>query len=63
MNFRSPLTKLIPSTTDTEKIKRDGYHIDGILVAPLDDERLDWTDVQELKRIGEKLYGREKGEY
>ena len=63
VNYRSPLARLIPSTTDTEKIKRDGYHIDGILVVPLDDERLDWTDVQELKRIGEQLYGREKGEH
>ncbi len=63
MNFRSPLARLIPSSMDTEKIKRDGYHLDGILVVPLDDDRLEWTDIQELKRIGDKLYGRKKGEH
>lgn len=30
MNFRSPIARLIPSGMDTEKIKRDGYHLDGI---------------------------------
>ena len=63
VNYRSPLARLIPSTTDTEKIKRDGYHLDSILVVTLDDDRLDWTDRQELQRIGDKLYGRKKGEH
>ena len=42
---------------DCESIKASGFKNAGILVADLNDYRLNWVDREELKRIGTKLYG------
>lgn len=42
---------------DAEAVKRDGWRNQGILVVNADDERLDWTERELLKRIGNFLYG------
>lgn len=44
---------------DYERIKRAGYHNDGIFVVCLDDGRLNAFERQFLKNIGAKLYGHE----
>ncbi len=41
---------------DCEAIKASGFRNAGILVVDLNDPRLGWVDVAELKRIGRKLY-------
>jgi len=50
-----------PNKMDPERIKRDGFHNDSILVVNLKDERLGWSDTELLKAIGEKLYGKPRG--
>lgn len=37
-------------------MKASGFKNAGILIVSLDDPRLGWVDVAELKRIGRKLY-------
>jgi hypothetical protein len=43
---------------DPEDIKRNGWRREGILVISISDDRLDWTEQELLKQIGQKLYGR-----
>lgn len=62
MSYRSPLARLLPQTMDTEQVKRDGWLEHGILVVPIDDDRLDFIDREWITRIGESLYGKRKGE-
>lgn len=56
--YRSALARLLPSKMDTEKVKRDGWKEQGILVVSVADERLDWAEAEFLKRLGDKLYGK-----
>lgn len=51
-------TREIGRPIDTEAIKRSAFEHQGIVVAKVDDPRLDWVDKAELKRIGAKLYGK-----
>jgi len=51
-------TREIGRQIDTEAIKRRAFENQGIVVANVDDPRLSWVDREELRRIGEKLYGR-----
>lgn len=39
-------------------MKASGFKNAGILIVHLDDPRLSWVDVSELKRVGAKLYGK-----
>lgn len=57
MAYRCPLAKLLPETMDAEKVKREGWNDQKILVVALDDNRLDVIDREFVKQIGEKLYG------
>lgn len=57
MTYRCPLAKLIPETIDAEKVKRDGWNEQSILVVSADDHRLDFFQREFVKQIGEKLYG------
>lgn len=41
---------------DCEALKASGFKNAGILIVNLDDPRLSWVDVAELKRIGNKVY-------
>lgn len=58
--YQSPLARVIPTQMDTEQIKRNGWHQDGILVVDLRDPRLGWVDKGFVEQIGDKLYGRRK---
>jgi hypothetical protein len=40
-----------------EALKASGFRNADILVVDLNDPRLSWVDVAELKRVGTKLYG------
>lgn len=55
---RCALAKLLPSGTDTEKVKRDGWRDHQILVVNLNDPRLDFVERQMVQQLGETLYGR-----
>lgn len=46
-----------------EKLKREGWHDQHILVVSPDDPRLTWPERELVRQLGEKLYGRrEAGE-
>lgn len=55
--YRCPLGSMQPVQMDTERIKADAWENDGILVVRVDDPRLSWVEIQQIKQIGEKLYG------
>ncbi len=58
MSYRCPLARLQPERPDPEKIKRDGWREQGILVVAVDDWRLDIVEREFVRQIGEHLYGR-----
>ena len=45
-----------PVKIDIEKVKKDGWKNDGILVVKKDDERLSWDERELIKQIGNKIY-------
>jgi len=47
-----------PKKMDCDRIKRDAFHDDRILVVGLDDPKLTWPDKLLLEQIGERLYGK-----
>jgi hypothetical protein len=55
--YRCPLGNLQPTTPDPDRVKREGWVNDHILVVSEDDERLDWAERQLVRRLGERLYG------
>jgi hypothetical protein len=55
--YRCPLGSVQPKNMDAEKVKRDGWRQQGILVVASDDDRLDWVERELLQVIGERLYG------
>ena len=60
MTYRCPLGSLIPikkDASDLEKIKRDGWHEQRILVVSPDDPRLDWTQKKFVENLANFLYG------
>ncbi len=59
-HYRCPLGRLQPDVPNLEAIKQTGWRDQHILVVSPEDDRLDWTERELLKRIGERLYG-EKG--
>ena len=66
MTSKNPLKcnlgRMQPKQIDAEKIKREGWNNDGILVVKVDDERLSWPEKELIKQIGEKIYKNKKGE-
>ena len=56
--YHCALGRLLPNTTDPEAVKRDGWQAQQILVVSIEDRRLDWTERELIRRIGERLYGR-----
>ena len=50
------LGRIQPKQIDAEKIKREGWNNDGILVVKVDDERLSWPEKELIKQIGDKIY-------
>ena len=57
-NYRCPLGRLLPNTTEPEEVKRHGWQAQQILVVSIEDRRLDWTERELIRRIGQRLYGR-----
>lgn len=45
---------------DPETIKREGWRSEQILVVKADDGRLSWPEQEQVKQIGNKLYGNHK---
>ena len=43
--------------TDPEAIKRDGWQQQQILVVSASDNRLNWIEREQVRQLGEKLYG------
>ncbi len=54
--YQSPLGRMQPEKIDPEKIKKQGWKNDGILVVKKDDERLSWDEQELIKQIGNKIY-------
>jgi hypothetical protein len=55
--YRCPLGRLQPQTTDLEVIKQTGWRDQHILVVSEEDARLDFVEREFVRRIGERLYG------
>ena len=55
--YRCPLGRLQPDTTDLDAMKRNGWRDQHILVVNASDERLDFIEREIVQRIGERLYG------
>jgi hypothetical protein len=45
-----------------ERLKRDGWHDQSVLVVSVDDCRLTWPEREFIRQIGDKLYGRKDAE-
>ncbi|MDO8892347.1 MAG: hypothetical protein Q7V00_10915 [Sulfurimicrobium sp.] len=56
-NYRCPLGRLQPQTTDLDIIKQSGWRDQHILVVSEQDDRLDFVEREIVRRIGERLYG------
>ena len=55
--YRCPLGRLQPQSTDLETIKQTGWRDQHILVVSEEDARLDFVEREFVRRIGERLYG------
>ena len=55
--YRCPLGRLQPQTSDLEAIKQTGWRDQNILVVSEQDDRLDFVERELVRRIGERLYG------
>ena len=60
MTLQCVLGRLQASRQDADQIKRDGWQEQGILVVSATDSRLNWIEKEQVRQIGEKLYGRHK---
>jgi len=61
-HLKCNLGRLQPKQIDAEKIKREAFKNDGILVVKVDDERLSWPEKELIKQIGDKIYKNKNGE-
>lgn len=55
-HLKCNLGRIQPNQIDKEKLKREGWNNDGILVVKIDDERLSWPEKELIKQIGDKIY-------
>lgn len=58
-HYRCPLGRLQPQITDLDAIKEQGWRDQNILVVNAEDKRLDYLERKLVRRIGERLYGKE----
>lgn len=56
--YRCPLGAAQPASMDAEKVKREGWQDERILVVALNDDRLDFVERELVKQLGDRLYGR-----
>ena len=54
--YQSPLGRIQPKKIDPEKIKKQGWKENGILVVNVNDDRLNWPEKEIIKQIGTKIY-------
>ena len=40
-----------------DDIKKQGWHVEGVLVIQINDERLTWPEREMVRQLGERLYG------
>lgn len=45
---------------DPDRVKRDGWHEQGVLAVKADDERLSWPERELVEQLGTKLYGKRR---
>ncbi len=43
--------------SDPDRVKRDGWRDQGVLVVAIDDERLSWPEKELVTQLGDRLYG------
>ncbi len=43
--------------TPPDKIKQDGWREQGVLVINVNDQRLSWPEREQIRQLGDKLYG------
>jgi len=43
---------------DPDRVKRDGWHEQGMLAVSVDDQRLTWPERELVRQLGDKLYGK-----
>ena len=55
------LSRLQATPINTDRIKYEGWHNDGILVIKSDDSRLSWPEKEFIKQIGNKIYPKKGG--
>lgn len=41
-----------------DKVKRDGWKEQGVLAVSVNDDRLTWPEREQVRQLGEKLYGK-----
>lgn len=58
-HYRCPLGRLQPQITDLDSVKQRGWRDQNILVVNAEDKRLDYLERELVRRIGERLYGKE----
>ena len=58
--YRCPLGRLQPEVTDLDAVKERGWRDQHILVIAEDDQRLDFLERQLIRRIGDRLYGKQQ---
>lgn len=54
--YQSPLSKMQPTQIDQERLKKQAFEKDGILVVNVNDDRLNWPEKEIIKQIGNKIY-------
>lgn len=57
MSYKSPLGNMQGPSMDVERIKREGWKENEILVVNIDDWRLLKGEKELLRKIGNRLYG------
>lgn len=55
---RCAMGAFIPTTMDTESVKREGWNDHQILVVKASDQRLTWIEKQIIEQLGKRLYGK-----
>lgn len=55
---RCLLGNIQPLPMDVEAIKAEAWNTHGILVVDIADGRLGWDDVQFIKNLGDRIYGK-----
>lgn len=58
--YQSPLARMQPTKIDLERVKKQGWSKDGILVINVEDERLSWPEKEIIKQIGNRIHNLKK---